>query len=427
MRGWRTVVWLLALLVVCTSAPSIAAAKVELTFGVPYGVDAFDSVFLLLAEEFEKRNPDVKVTVETGWEKEKIITAAAGQVGPDLGIVVDVDANPMSVAGLYVPLDGMLRRSGVRLDTFLAGRVWTAGGQVYGLPMFIDPNFPLVYSQRMLAEAGLDAKQPPATIAELDVMYPRLTRRGADGRVERLAMAMWNSGPGHIFQTWGLTFGAQYWEGDETRGRFNLLSSAWISAMTWFQGYHQRYYADAWPDKYATKSSATRMSNGQQVMAYLITSEYKFLKEEAPDYDWSVAAPMTTPQGAPAPIWFGGLRFGVSRYSKNPEAAFELLRFIATDSKASTIIGQCGLFGAYRNAPAFRVLVERDPVWLPFINALALSPGEYYKPVLTQWQGAATEFRKQLLDQGAAPRAALENMQRVLNGAARDAGIIVTP
>lgn len=64
-------------------------------------------------------------------------------------------------------------------------------GDVWGLPVIVDPHFGLIYNKRLFREAGLDPERPPATIDDLDAMFAPLTRRSPDGGLQQIGVTPW--------------------------------------------------------------------------------------------------------------------------------------------------------------------------------------------------------------------------------------------
>lgn len=419
----RRTIWTIGLLLtVLLAALPASAEPTTITFGIPWPVDIFDSVFPRLVAAYENQNPDVKVEIESGWNIDKQMTAAVSQTTPDLLANLDQVDNPLVYqTTVFRPLESMLQRHDIPLDVFLPDSLSYVDESIYGIKLFIDPNWPLFYNKTLMAEHGVDPKNPPRTIAELDSIFPKLTKWTDDGSIERIAMTPWTGGNKGFMFVWGQAFGAKQWEGDQKKGRFNFLTPEWQAMARWHQEYLERY-APHLPDGAARGfgQQLTRFISGQQVMGHSVVGHWKQVNEQS-TYDWALAGPLTTPAGAKSPMWFGGFRFGIGKHAQKVEAAFDFLRFITYSSEASVIVAEHGLFPAYRDAAGLSVLMERDPRWLPVIEAISVAAGTPFVPPVANWNSAVTIFRNELAE-GVPYTIALENLQRTLEAAAREAG-----
>lgn len=431
-RVWFLVVLALALFSL-VSISVAAQEKITLTVATPWGdTTAFNGVFPALVEAYQQLRPDVEIEFLWGWSGEKIIAALAGGVLPD---IVFGWGNTDEMREVFMPLDELMERKGVRLDDYLVGSIGQMHllGKTWTLQVFIDPNFPLIYNKTMFAEAGLDPNQPPRTVAEFDSMFPKLTRRDASGALVQIAMPVWQWKDDYqVFNalSWGSAFGATLWEGTEYEGRFGISSPQMVAAFEWLKSHYDQYGPDAVnlvPPGWG--GFVGRMINGQQAMVLAITPHFKELRRLAPNYEFSVAPPFHEEDGGfQYPIWFGGWSAGVTTQSKHPEEAFDFLVFMSYSPEGQEILARVGeLFPATRESPGFSALVEETPDWLSFINALkvsTLSPATYWLNL--DWGDVFAEVSHRIFNEGIAPHIALSEAEERLKIQARDElGLIV--
>lgn len=414
--------WVILLLLVALSVgPTVLAQETQITFGIPWGLDVFDGVLLELVDEYNQQNPGVHVNIESGWGIDRLITGAAGGAGPDVigfggpGEVVSIGE------AVLQPIDAMIERFGIDTSLFLPDSVTTMGGQTYALKMFVDPNFPLLYNETILLEAGING--PPATVTDFDEMFHKLTRRSSTGDVEQLAMLPWNLGEEHLFLTWGPTFGAySVWEGDETSGRYHVNTDEWRTTFEWINGYYQQLLPDIahWGD--AAWWQLDWLFEGKLAMAYHVSPTLGRLQDVTP-YTWKAAAPLSHPDGAEVPMWFGGFSFGIGKFTQHADAAYDFLEFITWDPRAAEIIGNAGLIGAYQGSVAHQVLLESNPEWTEFLSLLPRAFGNLYNPPQVSFSTAAVDFFTAVKEGSTVP-GELAEMERRLNAQAAEAGIL---
>ena len=421
MRRRCTLAIIVLWVVVFSASMAVSAQKTTITFGVPWGLDVFEGVLLELVDAYNAQSQTVQVEIETGWDRDKLVTAAAGGAGPDV-IGFDGPSTVRAIGEVVLrPIDAEIDRHGIDLNRFFPDSVTQIRGQTYTLKLFVDPNFPLIYNDTFLQEAGV--AMPPRSIPELDEVFPKLTRRTADGQAERVAMLPWNLGDEHLFLTWGPAFGAtKIWDGDETSGRFVLSTPEWRSTFDWIIDYYHRIVPDIghWGDR--AWWNLDWLIEGRIAMAYHVSPTLGRLKATTP-YTWKIAPPLSGPSGVEMPIWFGGFTFGVGKFTQNEEAAFDFLRFLIWDAQASEIIGSAGLIGAYQGAAAHDVLLENNPEWAEFISLLPRAFGNLYIPPQVRFGERATEFMN-AIKAGASVPNALAELERVVNAEAAEVDML---
>lgn len=408
-------------------------AKTMITIGVPWGNPKFDfnGVFTELQEAYTAINPDVDIVFLPAWDREKTIAAWAGGVLPD--IIFDWGNNPQ-MREVFLPLDDLMAEKGVLLDDYLPGSVGQMHilGSTWTLQIFIDPNFPLIYNKSLFAEAGLDPEMPPATVAEFDAMFPKLTRRNAEGDIVQIAMPPWMwafDRPLLNALTFGSAFGATLWEGSETEGRLGLTSPQMVEAYEWIKSYYDEYAVSAAnlvPETFGHVQG--RMTNGTQAMYLWTTPELHLLRTNAPQYEWGVAPPFHKEDGGfEYPIWFGGWSAGVTRQSQNQEAAFDFLAFMSYSPEGQEILARVGeLFPATKESPGFAALVETEPAWFNFIPAIrqsTLSPATYWLDL--RWDAGFSVVSQRIFREGIAPIDALREVENWLRLDADELGVTI--
>ena len=408
---------------------AFAQQKITISVAIPWGdTTAFNGVFAALKEAYEEMRPDVEIEYLTGWGGDKTLAALAGGVLPD---IVFGWGNTDEMREVYLPLDEMMARNGVRLDDYLVGAVGQMHimGKTWVLQVFVDPNFPLIYNKTLFTQAGLDPEAPPKTVAEFDAMFPKLTRREADGRITQIAMHTWlwrDSYQGFNALTFGSAFGGTLWEGTETEGRLGLATPRMAAAYEWLKGYEDLYRADA--ASLSLSGWMGAMPQGHQAMTYSITPDLKRLKTLLPMHEFSVAPPFhEETQGFEYPVWFGGWPAGVSVHSRHPEEAFDFLVFMSYSPEGQEILARVGeLFPSTKESPGFVALIEENPDWLNFINALkasTLSPATYWLNI--PWGEAFAHVNHRVFNEGIAPIIALQEAEEMLIIEARELGLTI--
>ena len=115
-------------------------------------------------------------------------------------------------------------------------------GQVWHLPLQVDPNFPFFWNKATLRQAGLNPDRAPATVDELDQAAQTLNRE-AGGQWERVGFVPWSwYGTGNSVVTTAYAFGGSFYDRDRDRATFNHPQV--VKAVEWMAGWAQRLDVD---------------------------------------------------------------------------------------------------------------------------------------------------------------------------------------
>jgi ABC-type glycerol-3-phosphate transport system substrate-binding protein len=169
---------------------------------------------------------------------QKAMIAIAGGDPPDLIGLWNFSIPAYAEAGALLALDEMAAGAGIRSESY-AGAVWpmlTHRGRLWGLVNTCG-SVALFYNKALFREAGLDPERPPRTIEEMDEYNAKLTRRGADGRLERVGFI--HTEPGWWSWVWGYPFGGTLYDGAADRA--TSASDANIRGYRWVQSYPERF------------------------------------------------------------------------------------------------------------------------------------------------------------------------------------------
>src|SRR5258708_7906187 len=134
-----------------------AAAQTTVTFRFN---DPEAPVMRQALDEFEKQNPDIKVTMQrVTWAdaQQQFLREAAVGTAPDVAQLAQVWPRSFGKAGALRPLDDLIKKTDVGVagwDQFIAREMQVGpDGKVYGIPFTID-TFAMVYNKDLLKAAG---------------------------------------------------------------------------------------------------------------------------------------------------------------------------------------------------------------------------------------------------------------------------------
>jgi multiple sugar transport system substrate-binding protein len=171
--------------------PAASGQKIELTFW-KHGHPPADEFTKKLIEEYEAKNPNVKINLEiltgSAWP-DKIFTAIAGGNAPDIWDSNDTTMGTFIGRGTLAPADPKAFGFTSQADM---EKAWVANslthfkddkGAIYGIP-FEYNSWLMVINDRLFKEAGLDpAKDYPKTWDEVGTVGAKVAKM-KDGKFE---------------------------------------------------------------------------------------------------------------------------------------------------------------------------------------------------------------------------------------------------
>lgn len=301
---------------------------------------------------FELRHPGVRVITSPyfeGDDVQRFITAIAGGEPPDVVMQDRFSIGEWAARGALLSLQGPIERSmqrqrnggpqGIDRDDFYPS-CWAEtvyNGQVYGVPCGSDARA-LFYNEDLLRRAGfVDAQGnvvPPRDWDELRRYAVALTQRGRDGQLKVLGFAP-NYGNSWLF-LYGILNGGQFMSPDGRRvtlddprivQALNYMRDLYdavggVSAVEAFvNGIFTNGTTDPETDPFATGKLAMKIDGDWNL---------GILTEYHPNMRFGVAPP-PAPRGMPSVTWSGGFAYVIPATSRNPQMAFELIRFLVSD------------------------------------------------------------------------------------------------
>jgi multiple sugar transport system substrate-binding protein len=324
--------------------------------------------------QFEKTHPKIKVKVVGGISDDKIIASIRGGNSPDLAQSFTADnTGAFCNSGGWIDLKPYLERD--KIDESMFGAT-SAEYTKYkdtrcALPMLADV-YGLYYNKALFKKAGITS--PPKTMSELTAAAKKLTEKNADGTFKVVgfdpAQGFYENAPAH----YGPLFGAN-WVDDQ--GNSALASGGWDEFLKWskdlidFYGYNEltRWQAGA-GDEFSPQNAFERGK-----LAMNIDGEFRtaFIKAEHPDLDYGTA-PMPVADSHPELYGAGyvtGNILGIPKNAENKDAAWELMKWLATDDHAEAMLSN-GL----RNVPTTNDALKSseltpDPLFKPFLDIYA--------------------------------------------------------
>jgi multiple sugar transport system substrate-binding protein len=287
-------------------------------------------------KDFESTHPNIKVTVKAGQDDSKVTQAIGAGNGPDVGLSYSTDiVGKFCSSGAWVDLKQYIDRDKVDLNKLNATtRSYTEfDGKRCAMPFLADA-YGMFYNKDLFAKAGLSG--PPKTLDELTEYAKKLTVKNADGSLKTVGFLplydFYENAASHLAPAVGAK-----WLTDDGKSAVGT-DPAWKTLITWqkqlvdWYGYDklQKFRAGL-GDEYSADNA---FQKGQ--VAINIDAEYRlaFVKDQSPNLKYGVAPIPTSDAAHYGGGYVTGNILGISKNAKNPEAAWELIKYLTTDDKA---------------------------------------------------------------------------------------------
>ncbi|MFM9370201.1 ABC transporter substrate-binding protein [Streptomyces sp. Da 82-17] len=358
-----------------TGASDDPKAKATITFWhgwtAPSEVKAIDENIA----RFEKKHPNITVKTVGGINDEKLNQAlrAGGSKGPDVvSSFTTANVGKFCSSGAFADLGPFIEKSGLDLEKTFSKPLLDYTqfeGRRCALPLLSDA-YGLYYNKDAFKEAGIE--QPPKTWEEFDEVAEKLTKHKG-GSYEQLGFMPnyhgYETVPSHYLSQWSPT----YFTKD---GKSNIAKDPAFAAMyTWQRnlvkrlgGYaklerYQKTFGDEWGAKHP-------FHTGQVAMQ--LDGEWRLGMAEAtkPGFEIGVA-PLPVPKDqidSYGKGYLSGTIMGIAPASEKQNAAWELVKYLTTDTDAVVQFAN-----AIKNVPSTKAALNSpdlkfDPRFKTFLD-----------------------------------------------------------
>ncbi|MFC8449925.1 extracellular solute-binding protein [Kitasatospora sp. NPDC057223] len=324
---------------------------------------------------FERLHPNIRVKAVGGITDDKINQALRAGVGGTPDVVSSFTTNSIGTfcaAHAFADLGPLLAKDGIdAAATFPATMLAYTRyqGDQCALPLLGDA-YGLYYNRTAFAAAGIT--DPPRTLSEFDADAVRLTIPRGDGFRQLGFLPVYHgyeTAPEHYLGQ----YGPGYFGAD---GRSDIATDPKAAAMfRWQKGLVDKLGGFDKLEKFRTSlgdefSAANPFGTGQVAMA--LDGEWRTasLAEDEPDFEWATA-PFPVPDDQADTYGRGyltGTVIGIGAHTDKRTAAWELVKFLTTDTDAVV-----GFANAIRNVPStFAALdspeLDADPKFRTFVD-----------------------------------------------------------
>lgn len=349
------VLTILALLAGCggqAAKPAATKAPVEVTFWA-YEPDNPEAKKTLeeIAENWNKNNSEIKLVLAAiprdAWTQ-KLDTAIAGKVAPDISYLDQPLVPKWAKEGTLLDLTPYANGAdGIKKEEYVQGALNTnmVGGKLYGLPMSMTA-VALFYNKDLVPT-------PPTTWDEWIDVSKKVYVKDKVSAFE----GPWGGGWGAwLFPAFAGTAGCTMSNADNTKVTFNDPGCVdAVKLLTTLNQSNDKAVIES-QDAFGVGKVATKVSGPWDVAHY---------KQNFPKLNFGVAL---IPKKTQYASNIGGENLIIYKSTKNPEAAWKVLKYLTNDEnslKFATVTGnfptrnKAAQDGKFQNDPHLKVFVEQ--------------------------------------------------------------------
>lgn len=281
---------------------------------------------------FQEAYPDVDLQIVESFDEQKLLTAAASDTLPDVIWLSRAETATWAAPGVIRPLTEFIERDSYDTSAFYPFAIEEASyeGEVYGIPGGADVRG-LYINLDHLEEAGFSIDDVDTSDwAQLSEIGAQLVQASGD-QVQRWGFD--HRIQANNFWLWGYGNGGQFLSEDGMEATFNAEEN--VEAMQWgvdayeAQGGYQLYEGFA-----TTFQGDQQFANGSVSMSvyeqWMLSAA---IATVAPDMNFRLLPIRQWGSGAEGPIatYSGGNGWYITSGARNPEAAWEYIKFMHTD------------------------------------------------------------------------------------------------
>ena len=289
-------------------------------------------------DKFHAAHPNITIKNVGSLDDDKITQAIRGGNPPDVAISFTTDnIGQFCSSGSFQNLQPFIQRDNVDLGKIPeATKNYTSfNGTRCAMPMLADV-YGLYYNKKMFADAGI--LTPPKTMSELTADAKKLTKFNADGSIKVAGFVPTPAYYENTIQTLAPQFGAKW---QDANGKSSLASSpGWSDMLKWQRGLTSFYGTDKLTKFIATSGKEYSADNDFETgrVAMIMDGEYRcaFIDAEAKNLDYATA-PFPVSDSHPelyGTAYTTGTIVGIPKGAKNAGAAWELIKYLTTDTNA---------------------------------------------------------------------------------------------
>jgi len=313
------------------------AAPTKLTIWVGWSAREL-GVFKQVVAEYDKNNPNVTVNVVGSINDNKIVAAIRAGTAPDVvSSFNSYNVGTYCGSGGWINLAPLMAQSHINAAMFPpATRYYTQyNGVRCALPLLAD-TYGLYYNKDLFAKAGI--KSPPKTMSELAADAKKLTVRSSSGKISVAGFDPFIGFYENTPERWITSFGGKW---QDAKGNAILAQDpAWSKWLNWHKSLVDWYgysnlvkFQAGLGDEF---SASNAFEAGKLAMNFDGEWRVAFIQAEHPNLNYATA-PMPVDDAHPELYgqgYINGTIIGIPKGGKNQAAAWDLVKYLTTNSHA---------------------------------------------------------------------------------------------
>ncbi|MBM3526289.1 MAG: extracellular solute-binding protein, partial [Alphaproteobacteria bacterium] len=324
-----------------------------------------------LIKTFEAANPGIKVK-HTHFPYAQYQTKVAASVpageGPDVVQLYYGWLEEYRKAKLIEPLPkDQFDPAQIERDFFPIVKAMKADGAYWGLPTAVR-SLALFYNRKLMAEAGLDPKKPPATLDELIAQSTKIVKRDGGGNLLTAGLTIGPVSQDHHWWREVLVrqFGGQAFSDDNKQVAYDKKGG--VEALQFYADIAGKHRLSTFGFMDETQAAFRAGRAGFHIDGSFRIGTFQVVR----NLDWGVAElpAHNGIRGNFASYWVNG----VSSRAQGPrrEAAMKFMKHLVSDEAMQLWLKTVGELPA-KPGVAMTDANKNDPVYGPFILGLAYS------------------------------------------------------
>ncbi|MFI6316137.1 ABC transporter substrate-binding protein [Nonomuraea sp. NPDC050556] len=337
-----------------SASAALPATTLELWHG--FSTDTEIKAFTDVVNGFNKKFPQITVKLRKGVQDENITQAIRSGKVPDVAVSFTTDSVAQwCKSGAFQDLTAVIKQDGIDLSVIpQVARDYTEYNGVRCMMPLLTDAYGFYYNKKLMKGA-----EPPKTLTELTELTKKLTVRDPDGTIKVAgfipSFTYYENTPAHMAPM----VGAKWLNDDGT----SAIGSdpAWQQLLKWqkelvdWYGFanlekFRKGLGDEWgSDHPFYKDKVAMIIDGEWRTAMIANDS----KAKGLDYGTS---PMPVADDKPDQYGAGftqGTVVGVPKGAKNPQAAWELIKYLTTDTEALVTLAN-----ALHNVPTTKAAAD---------------------------------------------------------------------
>jgi len=312
-------------------SPALAQSTISFGYwGDPPELPPFEEI----VSKYEAAHPDVKIEIQhapwSGYFTRLDAQLAAG-AGPDVFFITNVPS--YASRGALAPLDDLIKASSFPIDQYVPSSLLTHSfeGKLYSIPRDSAPSA-LYYNSDAFDAAGVAYPNADWKWADLrDAAIKLTTNEG--GRITRYGLAL----ESNDWATWVQQNGGKVFDDPLKPTTFLLAEPAAVEAIQYIGDLiNKDKVTPNFLEAEQAGGTAQLFSSGQAAM--VITNPSRLGTFADVPFKWAVANLPAGPTGIHSNRT-GGAGFAINANTKNPEAAWAFLQYLAGPEGQSIFAG----------------------------------------------------------------------------------------